>query len=453
MPPIGDNLASRVASILLGSFAVTALLIMLALMRGNHSQIGPGLFKLPIPEETQAIVEALEATPRQSQPLVVRALNGGVTAVHLAPAFPPVPAGLQRAPKMERLFATYARRLGDRELRVDLKLHNALNTLAAGQEGYEPDVQLMVALKTGGVLVIEHRPPMLARVHMLQIGALFAAILLTVLAGLMLAVHQTARPVGQLAQAARRFSLDTAAPDLPTKGPREVRDLALAFNGMQGRIRELVAERTRLLAAIAHDLRTYLTRLRLRVEFMDDDDQRARAVRDIEEMSQLIADTLVFAEHTSAAATAATCNLWEEMQAVVSQRQDIGEQVSLHDGRAAQGPLAVACSPTALRRMLNNLVDNALRYGERARVSAGATQDRIELVVEDDGPGVPDAALQEVIQPFLRLEPSRARETGGAGLGLAIVKGLVESCGGRLALSNAPGGGLRAVLSFPKARP
>src|SRR5262249_10418261 len=154
--------------------------------------------------------------------------------------------------------------------------------------------------------------------------AVVGAAALTLLVGLGLAIRQTSRPVRRLAEAARRFSLDHAAPDLPLRGPREIRELSGALNEMQHRIRELAAERTRLLAGIAHDLRTYLTRLRLRVDFIDDGDQRERAARDIEDMSELLTDTLMFAKQTTRPNPAVTCDARKEVAALVERRRELG---------------------------------------------------------------------------------------------------------------------------------
>jgi signal transduction histidine kinase len=297
--------------------------------------------------------------------------------------------------------------------------------------------------------VIEHFPPVLVRTYLARIAAIGGVVAAVMLGGLALAVRQTVRPVRDLALAARRFSLDRRAPDLPVAGPGELRELASAFNDLQGRIRILVEARTRMLAAIAHDLRTYLTRLRLRVEFIADAAQRDRAERDIEEMALLIDDTLAFAEQTAGPPRGA-CDAWAEAERVVAAQQELGRPVSLEG--PAPPAARVAGSPLALRRMLGNLVDNAVRYGGGARVSLAPDGDgRLVLAVEDDGPGVPAEALTRLTEPFERLEESRARETGGAGLGLAIVKGLAESLGAELRLQNRPEGGLRAALIFPLA--
>jgi signal transduction histidine kinase len=363
---LSDSLATRISAIILGSFAVLAVLVAALMLWPSPRETGQGLFDLPVPTETVAIVKALEASPPAARPLV-----------------------------------------------------------------------------------IEHRPPEFARSYLARGAALAGVAALVLLAGLVIAVRQATRPVVSLAHAARRFSIDQTSPDLPVTGPRELRELSSAFNDMQSRIRDLVQDRTRVLAAVAHDLRTYLTRLRLRAEFIADEDQRARAERDIEEMSLLLDDTLTFAQQSAVGAADATCcDAGAEVRELVEQRWELGQPIRLIDGSSASTP-GVACSRLSLQRMLGNLVDNAIRYGGQADICVKAADGSVEIEVRDHGPGIPAEALERVTEPFERLEASRARGTGGAGLGLAIVKGLAESAGGALLLDNAGDGGLRARLRFP----
>jgi signal transduction histidine kinase len=446
-----DSLAARIVAVILGSFAALAVLVTaLMLLPGPHDP-GQGLFDLPVPQEAAAMVEALEAAGPAERPLILNALNNGITAVHVEPDFPPVAAGLRRAPELEWLFARYSRLLDGRPFRVEQRRGPFARLFrGVGRARPEASVRMLVALRGGGVLVIEHRPPQIVRSYLARSAATVALAALVLLAGLAVAVRQAASPVARLAQAARRFSIDRAAPDLPLGGPREIRELSAAFNDLQSRIRGLVQERTRLLAAIAHDLRTYLTRLRLRVEFIADEDQRERAQRDIEEMALLLDDTLTFARQTAGdAAAPAACDAAAEVAALVEERRELGQPVRL---AAAPSSLSAACSGLALRRMLANLVDNAVRYGERAEIAVCSRGEAVEIEVTDAGPGVPEAALARIADPFERLETSRGRETGGAGLGLAIVKGLAESCGGALELANGEAGGLKATIRLPAAR-
>ena len=399
---IGDNLAARITTIILGSVLALALLVgVVALWPKGHDS-GEGLFQLPVPEETVAIVEALEASPISAQPLVLKALNTSTASVHIEPGFPPVPLGLRRAPEMEWMFAHYSRLLGGRAFRVDMRAGPFSSFLPLGGGAGRSSVRLSVALKGGSVLVIERRPPALIRNYIARIAATAGAAALILIGGLLLAIRQTARPVARLALAAGQFSIDGAAPDLPVSGPRELRDLSAAFNEMQHRIKGLAEERTRVLAAIAHDLRTYLTRLRLRAEFITDDEQRGRAARDISEMSLLLDDTLLFAEQASKPAVdCKTLDIFRELQAFVAVRQDIGEPVILRNGPLT-AEVCISCSAVSLRRMLANLVDNAIRYAGSAEIELQVSASAVEIIVEDEGPGIAVNDLARMMEPFER---------------------------------------------------
>jgi signal transduction histidine kinase len=429
-------------------------LIATVLLWPSPHEPGEGLFDLPVPTETVAIVEALESSPPATRPLVIKALNNTVTSVRLEPGFPPLSPDLRRARELEWMFSHYSRVLAGRPFRVEQRpglLPRLMSPARRRPPG--PSVRILVALRGGGVLVIEHRPPLILRSYLARGAAVTAATALALLAGLAIAMRQAARPVEALARAAHRFSIDQGAPPLPIGGPRELRELSRAFNDMQGRIRGLVEDRTRALAAIAHDLRTYLTRLRLRADFIEDIDQRQRAVRDIEEMSLLLEDTLTFARPAAGGPRdRSICEIGREVETFVSQRQELGEPVR-RVGDTARASAWVACSRLSLQRMLHNLAENALRYGGGAEITHEAVAGVVEIEVRDRGPGIPAETLTRVTEPFERLESSRGRDTGGAGLGLAIVKSLAEQAGGTLILKNAADGGLRATLRLPTQAP
>jgi signal transduction histidine kinase len=263
---------------------------------------------------------------------------------------------------------------------------------------------------------------------------------------LVLAVRQTTRPVSQLAHEVARFGDHLDAKALPLRGPRELRELSAAFNTMQGRIRGLMDERTRMLAAIAHDLRTYLTRLTLRAEFIVDEAQRAKAGSDLAEMSQLLDDTLLFARQDAGRGDGArSVDVRHELETLVALRLEMGQAVLL----APEAAGAAWASPLALRRMVDNLIDNAARYGGAVTVDARPLGHRVEIMVLDDGPGLPSGALETITAPFVRGEASRNRRTGGAGLGLSIVQALAKGQRGRLILTNRPEGGLSAMIDLP----
>lgn len=449
MPPLVDNLGARLATILLAGFAALQLVIV-ALVAWPVDGRSP-LFELPLPEETAAMVRALEATPPAARPLVVKALNTSTVTVRLADAFPPQGPGQRESPAFERMFADYSPALAGRPFRVDRRLRPGRRLVGLLVGHPQAPLRLSVALRGGGVLVIERRAPLAVRTYIARAALMGGSVALTLALVLGLAVRQTTRPVSELARAVRRFTPEAEPHPLPETGPREIRDLAAAFNEMRGRIRALVGDRTRILAAVAHDLRTYLTRLRLRAEFIDDPDQRARASRDLDEMSALLDDTLLFAKDAAAPGPAAEpFDAAEEVAAFIAVRRELGEPVEDRPGPAG-GPTVVRCSRMALRRILANLADNAIRYGEAARLSVRAESGGVEIRVDDHGPGIPPAAIARITEPFERLEASRGRATGGSGLGLAIVRALAEGQGGRLTLVNRKVGGLSARVWLPAA--
>ena len=264
------------------------------------------------------------------------------------------------------------------------------------------------------------------------------------------AVARLMRPLRLLATAADRLGRDVNAAPLPEDGPSEVATAARAFNLRAERIRRFVADRTQMLAAIGHDLRTPITRLRLRAEFMEDDEQRRKMLADLDEMEQMIAATLAFARDDAAAEPAASLDLAALCRTVADEAADARPESA--EAIAYEGPerLVLRARPVALKRALANLVSNALAYGGAARLRLyPPASGVVRLEIDDDGPGVPEDELQNVFAPFRRLEVSRNRETGGTGLGLTITRNILRAHGGDVVLRNRPGGGLTAVVSLP----
>ena len=276
-------------------------------------------------------------------------------------------------------------------------------------------------------------------------GMTLAAILL-----ILWAVARLMRPVRLLAEAANRLGRDVNAPPLSEDGPTEVVTAARAFNEMAARIRLFVADRTQMLAAIGHDLRTPITRLKLRAEFMDDDEQRRKMLADLDEMEAMIGATLAFARDDAATEPATQMDIAALCCTVADEASDAhpdqAEKIS-YDGPEK---LVIRARPLALKRAIANLVANALNYGGAARlVLAQDGAGLVRLTVADEGPGIPEAELEAVFTPFRRLEASRNRETGGTGLGLTIARNILRGHGGDVVLQNRPEGGLIAVASLP----
>jgi signal transduction histidine kinase len=262
------------------------------------------------------------------------------------------------------------------------------------------------------------------------------------------AVRRVTAPLASLASAAERLGRDVNAPPLPETGTIETKQAARAFNDMQTRLRTLIENRTRLLAAISHDLRTPLTLLRLRAESVDDVQERDKMLSSIAELDAMIGATLQFARDENASEPRRQTDVTALVQSVVDDMRDAGLPVSMEPA----GPVVYECQSAALKRAVRNLLDNAVKYGKTGRVAIHPYADAVEIDIDDDGPGIPEPQLSRVLEPFYRLEESRSCETGGVGLGLAITQSIVAAHGGKLTLSNRSTGGLRAAIRLPHTR-
>ncbi len=281
---------------------------------------------------------------------------------------------------------------------------------------------------------------------------LIAFVLMTfAAAGLVIwAVRQFSSPMRDLAAAADRLGLDVNAAPLPERGPVEAVKAARAFNVMAERIRRFVRDRTFLLTAIGHDLRTPITRLKLRAEWMEDEEQQRKMLTDLDELEGMVAATLAFGRDDAAAEALTALDLAELLRTIGEEasdaRPEAAEQVR-YEGPQHQ---VVRARPVAIKRALSNLVQNALNYGGMAHICLVPPRSgQLSVLIDDEGPGIPTAEIDRVFEPFHRLEGSRNRETGGTGLGLPIARNILRAHGGDVALANRNGGGLRATVTLP----
>jgi signal transduction histidine kinase len=253
------------------------------------------------------------------------------------------------------------------------------------------------------------------------------------------------RPLGDLARAADAVGRGATAAPLKETGAREIRRATRAFNAMQERLRRYLDSRTRVLAAMSHDLRTPLTRLRLRVESIDDDQLRQRLVEDLDEMSNMIRGALSVFRGLNDDEAAVPVDINALALELQRQHAEMGGEVSIVG--TARAPYVA--KPLALKRCLGNLVQNAIRHGVRATIEI---EDGPQLIVRvlDEGPGIPEDMLEKVFEPFFRLEQSRNRDTGGTGLGLSIARDIAQAHGGSLSLHNRQSAGLEARLTLPR---
>lgn len=309
-------------------------------------------------------------------------------------------------------------------------------------------LRISVRLRFGEYLVIEPDSDVTAFAlgTLLSVGA--GALGLVVLAIVVFAIYRQTRPLGALAGNMDAFARSAVPKEMAEDGAPEIRSLIRATNTMQQQIAALIKNRALILAGMSHDLRTQLTRLRLRLELLPDSDARSRAIGDVETMQAMTEQTLEFARAGSSA-DGGKCDLVRVLDRY-AEAQRAAERTAVNWGGAA-GAIEVAIGETPLRRVIENLVDNAIAYGRQADLSAGATGTDGWIAVADRGPGIPKNQRAEIFEPYYRLDPSRSRAGGGTGLGLAIVEQIVTRHGGRIEVSDRPGGGSVFTVTLPLA--
>jgi signal transduction histidine kinase len=260
------------------------------------------------------------------------------------------------------------------------------------------------------------------------------------------AIQRLTAPFGTFAAAATRLGMDVNATPIEEHGPSEVRAAIRAFNEMQSKLRRFIEDRTQMLAAVSHDLRTPITRLRLRAECLKDRAQSAKLVADLREMEEMITGILTFAKDDVISEPTIRVDLKATIHTICDELVDSGLDVSF----AGDGRLPYPCRRIAIRRCLTNLIENAVKYGQKAELSVEITGTEIMVHVDDRGPGIPEEHREDVFRPFYRLEASRTRGSGGAGLGLTIARNVARAHGGDVVLGGCAGGGLRATLVLPQ---
>ena len=304
---------------------------------------------------------------------------------------------------------------------------------------------VQLTLTDGTALRLALESPAVAHNGVLAVDPLFLSLLVLAIAVLAYGVARMASaPLQRLADAAQELGVDLHRAPMPVTGPLEVQRAAEAFNAMQEQLQRHLAERTHMLAAITHDLQTPVTRLRLRLENVQDHELRGRLVADLAAMQALIREGLELARSAESAEQRAPLDLDSLLESLVEDAAEAGHPAHFSGGCGA----VLMLRPLAMRRLFSNLLDNALMYGHAASVRAEWNGRGLRVCISDQGPGLAEDDLHKVFDPFVRLETSRSRQTGGAGLGLTIARALAEKDGARVTLENRPGGGLDAVVQW-----
>ncbi|WP_370270263.1 ATP-binding protein [Nioella sp.] len=407
------------------------------------------------------VVRLIEEAPPDLHASILRAANSPLVRFDLAPA-----ASVQHTDHSDGgiVEARIRTLLGDsysRDIRVEL--HQVEGQLMPLPNLSREMTEMHMAMMQGELTAVEmnlsialsggrwlnvgtrfERPPIQWPLYSMMTFALSAGLLMLVV--IWFVMTRLTGPLRRVSRAADSLGRGEDVAEIPLTGPTEVRDLARSFNRMQARLTRFVSERTRMLAALGHDLRTPLTNMRIRAEMVDDDETRDSIVASVEEMQGMVEATLTFARGL----------VGTEEPELVDLRHYLDDLcIAMPETVALLGPegCELRLRPNAMRRALRNLVENALRYGDVARLDWHVASGELVLTVDDDGPGIPEDQLDKVFDPFFRLERSRSLETGGHGLGLSIARTIIQSHGGEVSLANRPEGGLRATVRLPLGTP
>jgi len=471
------SLFSRLVLVLLGAL-VSAQLFSLAIHMNDRVELLARASGMQSAQRIADIVRLLDTLDPEMRPRIVAVLGTPQLAVRLnAPARPATTATTQSAYTL--LFAaTLSGLLGTgRNVEVALAqgdpsrgppgsfapggpMHSSYGRWAEGPGmpnhpggGYfsRPGHALMVevGLRDGTRVSFDSRQPAEVTNWPYRVLLILAVLLVAVIGATLIAVRLATRPLATLADAAERLGMNINHAPLAEEGPVEVVRAARAFNLMQSRLVRFINDRTRILAAMSHDLKTPITRLRLRAELLDDAQLKGRFVKDLEEMESMVGATLDFMRGLGSEEARKPLDVMALLESLQEDMRETGGEVSVQG--AVQGPWMA--KPQALKRCLANLIENAVKYGGVALITVTETATELEIRIRDRGPGIPPAELEKVFEPFYRLEESRNRETGGTGLGLTIARAIAESHSGRLILRNADGGGLEACLTLPRMPP
>ena len=322
------------------------------------------------------------------------------------------------------------------------EIEDVVNNLISGRQ-FLVSIQLRDRSWINVVAAFAEKLPVLAIRDVVSIGIL----ILTVVGLSLWAVNRLTAPLRVLGSAADQLGKNVHASPIPDHGPTEVRQAANAFNLMQHRIQKHLTDQTEMLAAISHDLRAPLTRLRLRTDLIEDSERRRKSIADLDEMDSMISSILAFLREEAEPESRRKVDLTAMIQKICDDLSDPGFMVNFEQN----GYQSYLCRPVSMRRCLGNIIQNAAKYGSPVSIRVDRSDTEIAIIVEDSGPGIPAEQLDKVFKPFYRLDKSRNKTTGGVGLGLTVAKAIAQAHGGDICLANRPQGGLQVILSLPAA--
>lgn len=399
-----------------------------------------------------SVVELLDATPEELHTKVINASDSQLLIYYFSDAHDPPPMiddGFVYLRELRAMIPKEANKvfvaLGEPESWYDLLKRWIAQWRGMVPPTDEPWLEASVQLNNGKWLNLEVgrgiSPPPVALLFIPTI-----AILLVFGSTLIIIIRHITQPMKGLAQAADALGRGEEVAPIAVQGPNEIRQAIVAFNDMRERLSRSVLDRTRMLAAVGHDLRTPITTMRLRAEFIEDDETRGRILSSLDEMQHMAEAALAFAREEAIVEPTRIVDLNALVGTVCADQADMRREVAYEEF----GRLPYRCRPHSLTRAVRNLVENAVVHGRSARVTMNGPDQEVWITIEDEGPGIPDLDMGRVFQPFVRLDESRGQETGGIGLGLAIARSIVRGHGGDILLQNRAEGGLTATIQLPR---
>jgi signal transduction histidine kinase len=427
-------------------------LLYLGLARQQPIQSANPRLLMQLPGRFATLLDVLDATPDAERPIVIAAAQRPPVRVRLLDA--PV-ANLVNGSEPD---ANLLRSRIEAVLTVPRPVfvvdsYRAADQQARGNGGRVQNGVLIEAALSDGhwlLLVSQLLPPPASDPIATEFSrASFAAWLaISILLGILLSVlaaRRLVKPLSELAIAVEQLGGSADAPPITPRGPREVQGTIQAFNRMQERLRRFNEDRTRMIAAMSHDLRTPLTRLRLRAELVEDHNQQQKMLGELDMMGEMIGSVLSFARDDAKHEPRSLVDLSALVEGICEDASDVGEPVTFSGPRG----VTIFCRPTSMRRALSNLIDNGVKYGGKAAVSLIPEVERALIIVEDEGPGISRSEREKVFEPFYRIESSRDLAIGGVGLGLSVTRSIVWEHGGDISLAARKGGGLIVRVQLP----
>ena len=446
-PWLPDTIARRFAVTEVLAVAVTLALVGLFRSFGGVWSHEP-LERSSLLNEAADIVRMIEAAPPPIRQVIAAAAAPGEFRTDWYAAASRASASLEAAPRSEDQRA---------QRTISAHLQRAVAVLSPGRTGSVPPgivydqskplvpYMLAVQLHDGSWLVfsVMKRTWGLPWAERWAVWLCFLAVAIAIVTAF--AARRFARPIEQLAAAVRQFALNPRAPPIAETGPKELQQVIRTFNAMQAQIQKFVAYRTMMLAAISHDLRTPLTRMRLRGEFIEDQDQQARLFRDVDEMQNMVDEALAFFRDDAIAEETTSFDLPHVLLTIANDFADQDVDV----GYSGPTHAVYRGRPFALKRAFTNLIDNAAKYGKAPEMELSSEEHAWVVFIRDRGPGIPPDALDNVFRPYYRVDKSRNRTTGGVGLGLTVAQAIIQGHGGEIVLENRTDGGLEARITLP----